>query len=106
MDELGREVERVLAEAVVGSRGSVVKLVRLEDHHLPGQCHALRAAVPKGLDARGREADRVRVVPVGLEPAGREVHLRALQSRRARPEANRVAPRAAGSFKTIGIDAA
>jgi hypothetical protein len=105
-DELGRQVEDAVAEAVVGSGGAVVGLVGMQDVQLPGQADPPRAAVAERLHAGGGDADRVGVVPVRLERAGGEVHLEAFQAGRAGPQPDRVAPPAAGSFKTIGIDAA
>jgi len=105
-DELGCEVERPVAEALVSSRCSVMGLVRVEDHELPRQGDAPRAAVAKRLHAGPGNANRVGVVAVRLERARGEIHLRALETERACPEANRVAPLVARSFKTIGIDAA
>src|SRR5262249_53923194 len=100
-DEFGCDVEDSVAEALLGSRGAVVDLVGMEDVQLSGQAYAARTAVAERLHAGCGDADRVGVVPVRPERAGGEVHLRALEARRARAEANRVA----GSFKTIGIDA-
>ena len=103
-DEFRRDVQDAVAEAVVGSGGAVVRLVGMQDVQLTGQADAARATVAERLYAGCGDADRVGVVPVRLERAVGQVHLRALQAGRPRPEPNRVA-QAAGSFKTIGIDA-
>jgi hypothetical protein len=78
-------------------------LVGVENVELTGKAGAAYAAVPEALHARRRDPDRVGVVSVAFERPGREAHLGAFQTGRARPEANRVTPWAAGSFKTIGI---
>ena len=93
-DELGRDVEDPVAEAVVGPRGAVVRLVGMQDVQLTGQADTARAAVAKGLHAGGRDADRVGVVPVRLERARGEVDLGALDAVRARSEPDRVRPSA------------
>jgi hypothetical protein len=77
----------------------------MQDVKLTWKADAARAAVPEGLDAGSRDADRVRVVPVRLEGARGQEHLCALETERARTKPNRVPSRSAGSFKTIGIDA-
>lgn len=81
-------------------------LVGMQDLQLSGQTDTPRAAVAKRLHAGCGDADRVGVVSVRLEGAGGEVHLCAFEAGDVRPEPNRVAPSAAGSFKTIGIEAA
>ena len=104
-DELGRDVEDPVAEAVLGARSPVMHLVGVEDVQLTGQADAAQAAVAEGLHAGGGDADRVGVVTVRLERAGGEIDLRPLEAGRPGTEPNRVPAPVAGSFKTIGIDA-
>jgi hypothetical protein len=106
VDELGRDVEDAVAEAVVGSRRPVVCLVGMQDLQLSRETDPPRAAVAERLHSGCGDADRVGVVPVRLEREGGEVHLCTFEAGRARAEPNRVTPTVAGSFKTIGIDAA
>lgn len=105
-DDLGRDVDGAVPEAVVRSGGPVVRLVGMQDRQLAGQADAPRAAVAERLHPGGGEADRIGVVPVRLERAGGQVHLGALEADRARSEPNRVAPPAAGPLEAIDIDAA
>ena len=89
-DELGRDVEDPVTEAVLGSRAAVVRLVGMQDVQLTGQADTLRAAVAKALHAGRRDADPVGVVPVRIEPARREVDLGALDAVSARSKPDRV----------------
>ena len=102
-DEFGRDVEGAVAEAVVGSRGSVVGLIGVGNDDLPREAHAPGAAITERLHAGCGDADRIGVVAMGLERERSQVHLGALDPRGSGTEANRVTGTIAGSFKTIGI---
>jgi len=71
---------------------------------LPRKAAALGAAVVEELHAPRRHSDRVGVVPVRLERSTGEERLDALDPSRARAHPDRVAARAARSFKTAGVD--
>ena len=113
-DEFGRHVEDPIAEAVVGSCRAVVLLVGVQDVELTGQADTARAAVAERLHTGDCDADRIGVVPVRLERGRTEAYLCTLDPVRPRAEPHRLRPagparvgpaaRAAGSFKTLGVD--
>jgi len=84
---------------------AVMQFVGMQHVQLARQADAAGAAVAKSLDAGRGDADRVGVVPVRLEGAGGQVHLRALDAVGTRSEPDRVGTQAAGPFKTIDIHA-
>ena len=104
--ELRLGVEDAVGEAGIGRRPAVVRLVRVQEVQLAGQADVAPAPVAEGLHARRRDPDRIGVMPVRREPAGREPHLGALEPRSAGAEPDRVLPCAARSFKTIPVGSA
>ena len=77
--KLGLDIQDAVGEAGVGRGLAVVRLVGIQEVQLAGQADVAPAPVAKGLHAGRGDPDRVGVVPVRREPAGRKVHLRALE---------------------------
>jgi hypothetical protein len=103
VDEHRLDIEDSIPESRRGSGRAVVCLIRMQEVKLTGQADATRAAVAERLDTGDGDADRVRVMPMRLEPARREVSLRARDPVDGRPEPKRVRPQRARSFKTAVI---
>ena len=104
-DELRREIEDAIAQTRIRGSRAVVQLVRVQHVQLAGQGDVLRAAIAEPLHAGQGDAERVAVMPVRLIGTRGQGDLGALKAGAAGAEADPVAARAAGSFKTTRIDA-
>ena len=61
-----RHIDDPIPEALVGTRASVVDLIRIQHDHLPGRARPDRALVVEYLDAAVGHANRIRVVAMLL----------------------------------------
>src|SRR5205807_1105778 len=84
----GIDIRDAVGKRRRGPRAAVVQFVGVEHVALAGQAYAPRAAIPERLHAFERQADGVRVVPVGREGLADEAPLHAFETVCAGSEAH------------------
>jgi len=84
LDETGIDIDDPVAEARIGSRLAVMRLVRMQDVALAGQAVPQLATKAEGLDAGKGDPDRICIVAMRGESLAMEMGLQAFDSRAAR----------------------
>lgn len=79
-DQFRGNVHHPVSQAVVGARGTVMHLVRVENDDISGQAETRFSAIGEGLHAADRQPERIGIVPMRRKALSRKLCLYALDA--------------------------